>query len=577
MQPGSFSDPLRCTLSAHDLPEPPPYEALSYTWGENVGHYIDCDGRSLFIRENLYSALRRLRQERTARLLWVDAVCINQSNIAERNQQICLMGSIYQNAVRVLVWLGESSADSAEAFKLLSQINALENSSDAIDLTTPLKAQDLVNKGLPEPPCPSWTALDALYWREWFTRVWIIQEIAMAKEAIVICGKDQDSWKTFEAGAKFILQHSLVGLTDVDPKRTIKLSEFRRSQEGTRNQLLHLLMRARDSYAKDDRDKIYAILSLAPEDNIALKPDYSKSADEIYTLLAVCFIEKNRNFDVLSAIECRKYSLKSKLPTWVPDWEVHPIAWSFVSMANFPSMQASGGSQSVVSFSSDNKVLSATGMVVDTLLHVGEIFWEHVPLSGSAMRGRSRLGEPLSRKYGQRLRDYALRTRWGQWEMIAHKIKQYPTGEDVSTAYIRTLIADNELAADSSPETYLQYYTAWLRYWTALSRENDKPSQSSPPPRSQEDAIRATKFLELHHRAAYGRCFFTSKRGYMGLGPQLSGYGYVIVVLLGGKTPYILRKDGKAHYRFVGECFVHGLMDGEALACDGNMQTFNIR
>ena len=75
VQPGSFSDPLRCTLSTLDLRELPPYEALSYTWGENVGHKIDCDGRSVFIRENLCSALRRLRQQRTARLLWVDAVC----------------------------------------------------------------------------------------------------------------------------------------------------------------------------------------------------------------------------------------------------------------------------------------------------------------------------------------------------------------------------------------------------------------------------------------------------------------------------------------------------------------------
>ena len=197
----------------------------------------------------------------------------------------------------------------------------------------------------------------------------------MAKEAIVICGKDQDSWKTFEAGARFILQHSLVGLTDVDPKRTVKLSEFRRSQEGIRNELLHLLMQARDSYARDDRDEIHGILSLAPkQDNIALKPDYSKSVDELYTFLAVCFIEKNRNLDVLSAVECHKYSLKSKLLTRVPDWEVHPIAWSFVSMANFPSMQASGSPQSAVSFSLDNEVLSATGISVDTIWHIGEIF-----------------------------------------------------------------------------------------------------------------------------------------------------------------------------------------------------------
>ena len=154
--------------------------------------------------------------------------------------------------------------------------------------------------------------------------------------------------------------------------------------------------------------------------------------------------------------------------------------------------------------------------------------------------------------------------------MIAHNIGRYPTGEDVSTAYIRTLIGDDELAADATPETHCQHYTAWLRYWTALAVENKKGAKHSPPQNSQDERMRAMKFMELHHQAAYGRCFFTSKQGYMGLGPQLASYGCVIVVLLGGRTPYILRRDGKHHYRFVGECFVHGLMNGEASSHDGN-------
>lgn len=116
-------------------------------------------------------------------------------------------------------------------------------------------------------------------------------------------------------------------------------------------------------------------------------------------------LQEEPKLDVLSAVASHKYSSKPKLPIWVPDWEVHPIAWSFVFMANFPSMQASGNSQSVVSFSLDNEILSATGMILDTIWNIGEVVWEHVPLSGSAMRQRPRLGEPLLRNYGQRSRD----------------------------------------------------------------------------------------------------------------------------------------------------------------------------
>ena len=93
----------------------------------------------------------------------------------------------------------------------------------------------------------------------------------------------------------------------------------------------------------------------------------------MYTFLAVCFFKKDRNLDILSAVACHKYSLKPKLPIWLPDREVHPIAWSFVFMANFPSMQAYGNSQSVVSFSLDNEILSATGMIMDTIWNIGEV------------------------------------------------------------------------------------------------------------------------------------------------------------------------------------------------------------
>lgn len=287
-------------------------------------------------------------------------------------------------------------------------------------------------------------------------------------------------------------------------------------------------------------------------------------------------MELYRNLDVLNAAECHHYRLNSKLPTWVPDWEVHPVSHSFVLDSGFPSMSASNNSQPIVSFSQDNRILFATGVLVDTLYRVGDTFHEYVPLQGSIRSKRSRVKGYLAREFHD-AEKAATDIRWGVWEVMAHKIEHCPSGEDVSNTYIRTLIADGELETDATSETYSQYYVAWFQYWTALKLQENphygrRSKHYSPLHSSQEDKRRAAKFMELHHRAAYGRRFFTSKQGYMGLGPEESRYGCVIVVLLGGRTPYILRKHGKHRYRFVGECFVHGLMNGEALNCDNNNQ-----
>ncbi|KAF2461212.1 heterokaryon incompatibility, partial [Lineolata rhizophorae] len=85
----------------------PKYEALSYTWGDALDrHSIACEGKTIRVTANLLSALQHLRQPDVTRILWVDAVCINQGNIAERDAQVRMMGDIYRMAARVLVWLG---------------------------------------------------------------------------------------------------------------------------------------------------------------------------------------------------------------------------------------------------------------------------------------------------------------------------------------------------------------------------------------------------------------------------------------------------------------------------------------
>jgi hypothetical protein len=93
------------------------FHALSYVWGAKTGTQpLFCDGKTILITPNCDSALRHLRHPKKPFVLWVDAVCINQEDLAERTQQVPLMGDIYQRAIKVIIWLGEGTDKTALCF-----------------------------------------------------------------------------------------------------------------------------------------------------------------------------------------------------------------------------------------------------------------------------------------------------------------------------------------------------------------------------------------------------------------------------------------------------------------------------
>jgi hypothetical protein len=122
--PGEPTSPLQCTISEYPLQYSPKYEALSYAWGalETSGPTIVLSGRVFRISTELDSALRRLRRPDEARTFWIDAICINQTDTAERSSQVAVMKDIYRSAERVVAWLGEESSDSNRAMAFLKEM-----------------------------------------------------------------------------------------------------------------------------------------------------------------------------------------------------------------------------------------------------------------------------------------------------------------------------------------------------------------------------------------------------------------------------------------------------------------------
>jgi hypothetical protein len=184
------------------------YEALSYTWGSDqarVAVLITDDTSAvpavLLIGSNLSSALRHLRYQDRSRSLWIDAICINQSDISERTAQVRRMAEIYEQASRVVVWLGPGDNSSALAIKTLDYLGRqVVTTTDMWMFCTPDSEEPYwceANCKLPYDE-RTWEAISELLARPWFTRVWVIQEIQLANhDAVMQCGAHEISWSNF--------------------------------------------------------------------------------------------------------------------------------------------------------------------------------------------------------------------------------------------------------------------------------------------------------------------------------------------------------------------------------------------
>jgi hypothetical protein len=178
LHPGQFHDPIRIDLFTEELSSLPEYDALSYVWGTEIsGLPVTVNGRVLKVTANLEIALRYLRYKDAVRALWIDAICINQRIPDERYHQVRLMGDIYSSARHVIVWLGPAEEESDMTIDwILGKVG------------TAGSLQMLMFR----------FGLRALCGRPWFSRVWVVQEVALAtKDPVVVCGSKHLPWSTF--------------------------------------------------------------------------------------------------------------------------------------------------------------------------------------------------------------------------------------------------------------------------------------------------------------------------------------------------------------------------------------------
>ncbi|KAK2058616.1 HET domain-containing protein [Colletotrichum caudatum] len=264
-----------------------PYEALSYAWGSNdLSDSITVNRKRLPVTKSLFHALNHLRHDQV-RILWVNAVCIDQGNTAERGHQVGQMGDIYREAEQVLIWLGPSSYETKILMGFLKKLHR-ETSGDkdqkALDRVQEdwLSAEQDASNDRAALCRLQRDGLMSLFEEPWFTRIWVVQEVSNARAASLCCGR----WSV--PAHMLATAATLVGV-DPGPQRRNVLDLIPKSSARTpqKKESLHtLLLQFRESLATDPRDMVYALLGIASDipkgdKRGLLRPDYSKSETKV--------------------------------------------------------------------------------------------------------------------------------------------------------------------------------------------------------------------------------------------------------------------------------------------------------
>lgn len=285
LEAGSGDDPFRGHLQIMPIESAPQYEALSYTWGTDEPRTsILLEGQPLLIKPNLEGALRHLRLPTQVRRLWIDAICINQSDLSERSRQVQYMRLVYKHAARVIVWLGLKTPGVEEAFRFaarLVEIQALAaepvaTSEGTFEQVDPDTIDAIVSCVLEDLPPTSMQHLNDLFDREYFVRTWCVQEVVVCSWAIARCEELEMAFFDIISAAPFVVQYRglVFGERPLEFWNAISMrrqpysplnASLTSDVEGSMGPLLMLLACMRDFKATDSRDKIFSLFGISDE------------------------------------------------------------------------------------------------------------------------------------------------------------------------------------------------------------------------------------------------------------------------------------------------------------------------
>ncbi|KAI1350567.1 HET-domain-containing protein [Xylaria sp. FL0043] len=550
IDPGREHEVIRCSYrisTVHN--DDVPYETLSYVWGRMEGHRtIMVEGTQAELTDNLFDALTRIRHETEPRYLWVDALCINQEDGAEKTAQVDMMHRIYRDCVQCNMWMGKIDAVAMDA----TELNALEAAKGALDAIRLFSGAD------PEYNVPSslatkaqqakaGRALQVLMSSAWWSRIWTVQEATSPKNAMVLWGPLSIPWNFMTQAAEKLVWSQYPPAERIDAGDIVdNYSFFTAPILGllwASNWIidphppLEMLWRFRYRHSTDPRDKVYVILNLVAEGTYPLSSvrssDYALNTAVLYRRVMLDLFRDEHGLRPLIGFRGEPKSVPG-LPSWVNDWSRPPegqdiaAVWehnqfwfNYTADRGLPMLDL----DELTSPEYGEEVLNVNGVFFDKILACSDVIARN--------EGEDRLHEMIT-------------------ELMAKALAEEPRFRVISEVYWQEALVDIVEGNYANPEEIIEGSTA--------------------------DAFWRAEMLRFQR-------LFITENGAVGLGPSNSSIGDEVWILCGGRFPFLLaplhvddtdarNREPSYHYTFRGDVFVPGIMGGEAVDSRVDNQRF---
>lgn len=553
---------LRGTIHHVPIDASGAYWAISYVWGQApktwVSPSLETPDGNILLTISLNDVLKRLRQTGASIMLWADAICINQTDITEKGLQIRLMGDIYHKALRVVAWLGHEYDGSDLAIESLKKIR----------LPVPVSHSRFVNMNGSEGAILSsgtvsdwtgntWAHINQLVDRDWFKRVWITQELVLGSDIVIMCGETEMDWDHFfealtiyekEINSGHLLDLEKIQLLNhTGPAYSLGRVRRRLKDEDRKHSLLELLELFAHTQATLECDKLFALLGLAHDSNDdEFNPDYDSTIEEIVRRYASAFVRRGATMELLYRSGLSKaYSFCSWIPRWTEgDFPQTISTWDATGGKFYAGRRAPPVANIGIP-----SALEVTGSSVDVIKSIHHIrMWPNQQFDSMA-----------------------------DFQNQFKHLTEYPTGETPADVLLWLPIGNAKRPHLESDFDKLRSYKPFLNQevedWPDNFREvilsispEEAPEKYAKLPRESQIILSnywktAVAFSKRLSNAVL--CFTT--KGYVGLCPNGTVADDKICLLNGGRVPFVLRKGDGESYTLVGECYIHGIMHGEAL------------
>ncbi|KAI2469715.1 heterokaryon incompatibility protein-domain-containing protein [Annulohypoxylon bovei var. microspora] len=570
LKPGIWSDEINCSINIVPFDGSQTYEALSYVWGDRQNKKsIRLDDHNIEVTDNLWLAMRRLRKPSTPRVVWIDAICINQDDNDEKSHQVGMMGDIYRGCTNCVIWLGESAEKADPDVQSVSAVRAIE--------LLGLLASD---RHLPDLPCFStvrgqrtditkkyedhFAALGQLLDLPWWRRIWVIQELVLPRavgmlntHAATCCKSHRMTLRALGFDPLLVIQEQ------VDPIVSTR-EKWAKHESTTLSQL------RRQFYAfqaTEKRDLFYGLLGLVTDwgSTEPLQPNYGSPPRVAITEAVFKCISEQAGMEFLLGERMFRISDPKNtpdLPSWVPDayFCSLPSQWVMVEQrrlvmsSSFSAPGPHGQNPSELALGRD-ETLFAQSLKVDKVAKVGTVCealekWSETP-------GVFR-----------------------QWlEMVGLSAKDWPeqppeegTLRDV---FWRTIL-NNSVEVDEPGLSYREPgagdYSELRKLWFWFRMIGPFLSLAS------HDMLQSMASKTVYHIVVclWQRRLIITESGMIGLGPRDTDVGDEVHVMLGSPSPFILRPiekltkvedrpDPLPTYTVIGNGYVHDIMFGKAV------------